>query len=213
VEPDPRKLAAAGATGIGLVAALGLLNLADVLPDQLSLDEEYGLAALYSAALLAAAALLAFALSQRRPDERWAPLVIAALLGGLALDELLLVHERLDARTDIDWQVLYLPVGGVFVYAVWRLTGALGRSSREARLILAGVGAWALSQLLEAAAYSEVTPALIDFEGMTFEEIGEARGSLAYWLLAFPEELLEMGGSLLLAVGFALALRRRRAPH
>jgi hypothetical protein len=129
-------------------------------------------------------------------------------LAFLSLDELFSIHERLDIRTDVDWQVLYLPAGLGFLWAIWRLTGGLGRRSIEARMIFAGMAAWLVAQLLEAAVYSEVTPSLIDPEAMSPREIDDLSHSLAYYALAIPEELLEMGGSLLLAVGLAAAVSR-----
>ena len=75
-------------------------------------------------------------------------------------------------------------------------------------MIFAGLGAWAVAQLLEAAVYSEITPSLIDPEAMGSQQIDERSHSLAYYALAIPEELLEMAGSLLLAVAFAAAVSR-----
>ena len=187
----------------------GVLHAVGVAPEAFDLDGEYTVPAFFSAGLLALAALMALRLSRaERGVDRALLVFLAAAFAFLAMDELFSIHERLDIRTDIDWQVLYLPAGIAFAWAVWRVTGSLGRRGPESRMIFAGLGAWVVAQLLEAAVYSEITPSLIDPEAMSSRQIDDKAHSLAYYALAIPEELLEMAGSLLLAVAFAAAVSR-----
>jgi hypothetical protein len=205
-------LAVLGVAGIVVMGIMGVLHAAGAAPDAFDLDAEYTVPAFFSAILLWIASAMALALASRRTGlDRTLLLVIAAALAFLGCDELFSIHERLDIRTDIDWQVLYVPAGAAFVLAIWRLTGSLGRRGPEARMIFAGLAAWVVAQMLEAAAYGEVLPSLIDPETMSKKEINDITHSLPYYAMAIPEELLEMGGSLLLAVALATAVSRIRA--
>ena len=193
------------------MGALGILHAAGVAPHAFDLDAEYTLPAFYSGLLLAVAAAMAFMFARDRTGaDRLPVILIAGALAFLSLDEVLSFHERIDFHTDVDWQVLYLPLGVAFVWALWRVTRFLGRRGAETRLIFAGLVAWVVAQALEAAANSEVFPALIQDEKMSRAEVRELSHSVTYYLMAIPEELLEMTGSLLLAVAFALAVDRLR---
>jgi hypothetical protein len=204
-----KRIAVVGVAGIVLMAVAGILHAAGAAPQAFDLDGEYTVPAFFSAGLLLLAAAMVFAMARREAGlDRSLLILIAAAFAFLAFDELFSFHERIDIRTDVDWQVLYLPAGVGFFWAIWRLTRSLGRRTPESLMIFAGLGAWVVAQVLEAAVYSEVTPSLIDPEAMSSEEINDISHSLAYYALAVPEELLEMGGSLLLAVAFAAALHR-----
>ncbi len=186
----------------------GVLHAAGATPEAFDLDGEYTVPAFFSAGLLAVAAAMALALARAQDGiDRTPLLLLVAALGFLALDELLSIHERVDIRTDVDWQVLYLPAAIGFGWAISRVTGSLGRRGLESRMIFAGLGAWVAAQMLEAAVYSEVTPSLVD-ESMSSSQIDDVTHSLPYYALSIPEELLEMGGSLLLAVALAAAVSR-----
>ena len=194
--------------GIAAMGVAGILHAAGAAPDAFDLDGEYTVPAFFSAGLLAVAATMALALARVRGGlDRTLLILLAVAFAFLALDELFSIHERVDIRTDVDWRVLYLPAGIGFGWAIWRVTGSLGRRGTEARMIFAGLGAWVVAQMLEAAVFSEVTPALID-ESMSSREIDDFIHSPSYYALAIPEELLEMGGSLLLAVALAAAVSR-----
>jgi hypothetical protein len=204
-----KRIGVIGVAGVAVMGVAGVLHAAGVAPEAFDLDGEYTVPAFFSAGLLAVAAAMALALARGEAGlDRTLLILLAAALAFLALDELFSIHERVDIRTDVDWQVLYLPAGLAFLWAIWRLTGSLGRKSPEARMIFAGLGAWVVAQMLEAAVYSEITPSLIDPEAMGSREIDDIAHSLPYYALAIPEELLEMGGSLLLAVGLAAAVSR-----
>jgi hypothetical protein len=207
-----RWIAGLGVGGIAIMGVTGVLHAAGAAPGAFDLDGEYTVPAFFSGALLVLASAMALALARREGGvERSLLILLAAAFGFLALDEMFSIHERLDIRTGVDWQVLYVPLGVGFVWAVWRVTGSLGRRSAEASMIFVGLGAWAVAQMLEAAAYSEVTPSLID-KSMSPGKIDDITHSLPYYAMAIPEELLEMSGSLLLAVALAAALRRVARP-
>jgi hypothetical protein len=203
-----RRIAVVGAAGIVVMGVAGILHAAGAAPEAFDLDGEYTLPAFFSAGLLAVAAAMAFLMARGEAGiDRSLLILLAAAFAFLALDELFSIHERVDIRTDVDWQVLYLPAGAGFVWAIWRVTGSLGRRAPESRMIFAGLGAWVVAQMLEAATYSEVAPSLID-DSMSSRETNDITHSLPYYAMAIPEELLEMCGSLLLAVALAVAVRR-----
>lgn len=177
--------------GFGVVAALGFLGALtahhDVHSRWFDLDGEYNLPALWSSVLLLAAGGLA-ALVARRPGWR----VVAGLgllFGFMGFDEAVAIHERLEALTGIDWEVLYAPVvavGAVAWLTVWRRA----RSVVWARsALVAGSAAWAVAQFLEKVQWH-----------------GDVQAA-HYELMMVPEELLEMTGSLLFLAGVVLVAR------
>jgi hypothetical protein len=204
------RFAAAGVAGIALVGVLGVLHALGAAPGAFDLDEEYTVPAFYSGVLLALAALNAYRLATRNDGvDRTLLLLTSALLAFLALDEVFSFHERLGDRTGINWQFLYVPLGVAFATTIWRITGSLGRRAPEARMIFVALVAWTVAQLLEALAYSPLSLSLIDVDHMSQAHIDAIRHSLRYNAIAIPEELLEMGGSLLFAVAFGGVLSRQ----
>jgi hypothetical protein len=212
---DARTIAAVGVAGIALMGILGTLYSLDIAPKAFDLDDEYTVPAFYSGILLALAAWMVFRLGRQSEGSTRLLLQLGALfLAFLALDEVFSVHERINDHTGIDWQLLYTPPALAFGWGVWRITGEFGRRSPEALMIFAGVAMWLVAQVLEAAAWSHVLPSLIDTDTMSQAEIRHIRHGLGYQAMSIPEELLEMGGSLLFAVAFArLASRRETARH
>lgn len=174
----------------GLQAVGARLSPAGIVPGgplaPFSLDAEGNLPALFSAGLLLWVALLALFLGALRLDGRSAiPWVgIGILFAVMAADEWTSIHERLEQRTGIDWQTLYLPVfavGGLAWLAIVRRVGAY----RPARaLLIAGAAAWVVAQALE-----------------NLQWVGDRPVAL-YKPMAVAEEVLEMSGSFL----FGLAL-------
>jgi hypothetical protein len=160
---------------------------------------EVNVPATFSAALLGLASVLAFALSRVAADPSLRSGVLAAfgtLLAFLAVDELIRVHERLAAWSEIEWQVIYLPVGlvGAALFALlWR---GLRRFRPSDLLLLAAATTWLVSQAVERAQY---TPG----------------GRLTRSWTIVPEEALEMIGSTLLVLAFLTALQSaaRRGGH
>lgn len=155
----------------------------------LGLDTEYSIPALFSGALLLAAAYagyLAAKVAASRRDGR-ALLAFGAFLAFMAVDELLALHEGLEALVGVPWQVLYAPViliGGL----MWTATLVRVWGQREARLCLVGgAAAWFVAQLLERVQYED--------------------GKLVHRWTILPEELLEMTGSTLFGLALVLFVR------
>jgi hypothetical protein len=157
------------------------------------LDGEYNLHALLSAAIwvLAAASLYAAGRARERGRRRYVWFGLAIGLVYFALDEALKLHERLEGKTGVDWQVLYLPLfvtialGGLYV---------LLQSHGTTRILLFFAGAAAFAaQVLEAVQWNGDEPIA------------------AYRALMVPEEILEPTAATLILVA-ALTLLRQAQP-
>ena len=157
----------------------------------LDLNAEQSLPVLVSVGLLVLAAAAAYTWS-RQGGGRPALLLTGFLLF-MAVEEGAFLHERIESRLDVDWQLLYLPVVALGGYLWLRTLAGLPRPWPAALLVLGGT-AWALSQVFEA----------LQWEGERLAHV---------WML-FPEEGLEMAGSLLFALAFIAALETapRRPP-
>ena len=185
---DLRVVATIGAIVIVSLAVLAALYRGEV--RLLSLGEEFTIPAAVSGLLLLAAAVAALLVARLWSGSRAgarAALALACFFAFMALDEMLFLHERLETWTGIDWQVLYLPValiGGVAWLMVLRRLFAYPHA---AGLFVAGAAAWVVSQAIE----------LVQWNGDV----------LVYPWLNFPEETLEMTGSLLFALGLLAGLQ------
>lgn len=125
-----------------------------------------------------------------------AVLPVGVLLCWMAYDEVAFVHERLEAATGVDWQVLYLPAflaaGSCFLLVLrgyWSLA-----AFRIAWL--AGAACWFVSQVLE----------VLQWDGAVQRP--------GYPAMMVTEELLEMVGSasfLMAMVVIATSIRARTA--
>jgi hypothetical protein len=153
------------------------------------LNAEQSLAVVVSVGILFLAAAAAFAWS-RRGDGGRPVLGLVAFLVFMAVEEGAFLHERLESRLDVDWQILYLPVIAV---GAWLWLRSLARLPRPwpAALLVLGAVSWALSQVFEA----------LQWKGERLVHV---------WML-FPEEVGEMVGSALFALAFLAALQVRTA--
>lgn len=153
------------------------------------LDGEYNLPAIFSAViwLFAGVSLYTAGRARERGWRRqiWSGLAVALVY--LALDEAFGFHEKLEGRTDVDWQLLYLPLliamaaAGLYV---------LLQSRGTARLLLLAAGAAAFgAQVLEAVQWDGQVP--VD----------------SYRQLMVPEEILEPTAAALIAVAGLMLLR------
>lgn len=171
-----------------VIAVLGVLGTiystgAVEIHGRFNLDGERTYPPLFSAALLLTAAALALALAVVSDFARAALGCLAVLFAFMAIDEWQGIHEFLEARSGIDWQVLYIPIilaGAAAFLAVIRRVSREGKPGGGA--MLAGAAAWGFSQLLEAIQWrvfggeeSDVYAPL-----MITEEIGEMVGSLLF---------------------------------
>jgi hypothetical protein len=178
-----------GPAGLGgatlVVAALGAVARLRGGPRLFTLDAEQVVPAIWSGFLLLLAAAAALAVARAdRADARWRWWPLAVLFCFMAGDETMGLHEWVERRTQVDWQLLYLPLmaaGGAAAL------GALQRLRTFPTLVaglVASCGAWVLAQALEA----------LQWDG--------GRQVRGYGEMMVSEEVLEMAGSL----GFALTL-------
>lgn len=175
-----------------LFATIGILSERTGSPalDLFDLDRELGVAALVSGALLLAAGLL-IAGAHRESGARLPQYALPLLLAFMAADEFAFLHERLEERTGVDWQILYSPLilaGGVAWALVLRRWGP--RSIRG-QLLLAGAAAWGVSQILEKVQWGPgdvPVPAYPTY--MLGEEVLEAAGSACFLLAGLLALLL-----------------------
>ena len=171
------------AAAIAVLALLGAIFAWEPRPAlaRFDLDEERTVPAYFSSFLLAACAVLAVLLP-RAVLSRAAALVFAGLLGLASLDELIEIHERLERRLDVDWQLLYIPVFAAGIVVLALFVAGLRRQGFRLELVLAAAVCWAGAQLLEK---------------LQWEDGGPAPG---YTWMMVVEETLEMAGSALLLV-------------
>lgn len=203
-----RRVLFVAAVAIALVTAGGAWRTLSQGPSVLDLDGEANVPALASGLLLGFAALAAGLAARRRPDARLALLCLAGLLAFMALDEVALVHERLERKTGVDWQLLYLPVvlAGAVGYLRVVLLAHRIRAGRDALLL--GAAAWVLAQALER----------LEWGGgaQTAAEVQARQAMPGYQVMMVFEEVAEMAGSLALALGLlgllAAALPRGQHP-
>jgi hypothetical protein len=181
---NPVSVASIGFAAIGGFAILGIASAVDAsfLGGYFRLNGEWTVPAFASAVPLLAGGLVGLAIARRRVRDRLPWVGFASVLGWMAFDEVLAVHERLEAAAGVDWQLLYLPVAA-FAMLCWAVVRTrLGSGGRL--LLVGGAAAWVGSQAFE----------LVQWQGDTKTPY--------YLMLVVPEELLEMTGSLL----FLLAL-------
>ena len=155
------------------------------------LDEERTVPAFFTSLLLIACAAVALRLP-RSVVSRGVAIAFAGLLVLASLDELAEVHEKLERRLDVDWQLLYIPVFVAAVAVLALFIVALRRNGFGLGLVLASAVCWAGSQLLEA---------------LQWEDDGPAQG---YTWMMVTEETLEMAGSALLLLALLAASRSGR---
>jgi hypothetical protein len=191
---DPRRTALVLALAIAALAALGAVAAWSPRPSltRFDLDGERNVPAAFSALLLLACAVLVVRLP-RSLVSRPVAVVFGGCLALASLDEAIEIHEQLEQRFDIDWQLLYIPAFIAILVVGTLFLVALRRERPSFALVLASAGCWAVSQALEA---------------LQWEDDGPAAG---YTWMMVTEEILEMVGSALLVVALLLVLRAHRA--
>lgn len=121
----------------------------------------------------------------------------AVLFGGfivfMGFDEVIRIHEQIEAAIGVDWQLLYAPIIGIGALAWGNLVLRLKGAQRDTTIaLILGAALWGVSQVLE----------LIQWDG------GTPRPGYIYMVMI--EEILESWGSLMFLQAGILALRRER---
>ncbi|HEX8496960.1 MAG TPA: hypothetical protein VF661_07175, partial [Actinomycetales bacterium] len=188
-----------------LVVALALLSAGHVvahlqhldhpLRPVFHLDLERTAPALFSAALLLAAAAVALRCRRAPVSLGRRGLALALTFGVMGIDEVVGVHEALELRTGVDWQVLYAPllVLAALAWLAFALTAARRADLAAVAGWVVGAGAWGTAQTLEALQWQ-----------------GDVQRP-GYLLMMPVEEVLEMVGSGALLLTLVLVHRTWRA--
>jgi hypothetical protein len=196
-----RTVALANGAIITVLGALGVCSIAFGSPFGIfDLDGERNVPATYSAALWFSLGVLAVLLGRVDSAAGEARLwfALAAVFVFNSADEFGQIHERLEFRTGIDWQILYSPLALIAV-GLWLLAARrLRRIGAGLGLLILGTVCLVASQLAEALEYDSA-----DKRISAFNEV------------VVLEELLEMAGALLVGLALLSALqalsRRSRA--
>lgn len=182
---------AAGCLFLWLSCALGAVATMSGAADlNLNPDAERNLFALVSALALAVTSILfSLALLTRRIAP--SAIAVVALLAFMSFDEAFEVHEWLERSLGADWTTLYAPLVALGTVVSLHLVWAL-RASRAAGVFLLGGACWSVAYLLEK----------IQWDGNNNQH-------RFYDQMMFTEEMLELGGSLLLSLAALLILRSK----
>ena len=187
---DTRRLALIVGALIAVLAVMGILRYGN--KEQLgafNLDGERNVPAVFSAALWTVVSGLAVLVGRADRWRAWYAFAVVTLV--VAADEFGEIHERLEHKTGIDWQLLYLPVGilaAVLFVAIGRRLWRLGVGFTP---FAVAAGAGVVSQLLEQVQYGENDEPV--------------RG---YRVMVVSEEVLEMTAALLIGLAFLAVLNR-----
>lgn len=186
---DPFGSLVGGLAVIAILGVLGIVHISGVGHTWIvDLDAEHNVPALWSGGLLLTAAALSIEL---RHHARLRPVMgLAGLLAFMGVDEIVTIHEHLEAWSGVDWELLYAPLIALAALAVAVCWSRLGDTPWARPALGAGALLWAGAQALEVA----------EWDGAT--------AVAAYDLMMVTEELGEMAGSLMFVVAL-LCIRRR----
>ena len=123
---------------------------------------------------------------------------VGVFLGFMAINETVMIHERLAESLQMDWQLIYAPLFlAAGLLALTMLTQLRRRGhSAPAWLFVLGGACWVAAQTLEQLQFG---PGHVRVDG--------------YWVYVFVEETLEnIGSSLLLLGGLSAVIRARAKP-
>lgn len=189
---DPRAFLVVAALAAGACTVAGLAFELDIVSTRsFDLNAEQTPPAVISSALLLWAGLLAAAFALGDAEQRTAWWTGAAFLAFLAFDEVSTVHEEFQELTGIKGQVFLLPLVLATAIAGLRLVGHLAPFPRERNLLVAGAVLWSLAQGVD---------------------VFQRPPDRFMWTVV-PEEVLELGGSVVVALGLiALARAMQREP-
>jgi hypothetical protein len=157
VRIDPRIACLVAAGCIGMFVLFGALQLSGELSGPgtyrlFALDAEWNAPALFSGCLILGASIAAFALadfSSETHTPTWLNRSFGLLLAYMTLDEVLSFHERLEAWTGVDWQLLYLPACALAAGVWLGLARCLRQFGSGYALLVSGAFAWAIAQVFQ----------------------------------------------------------------
>ena len=187
---DTRRLGLIVGALIAVLGVMGILRYGN--KEQLgafNLDGERNVPAVFSATLWTLVSGVAVLVGRADRWRAWYAFAVVTLV--VAADEFGEIHERLENKTGIDWQLLYLPVGilaAILFVAIGRRLWRLGAGFTP---FAVAAGAGVVSQLLEEVQYGENDEPV--------------RG---YRVMVVSEEVLEMTAALLIGLALLATLRR-----
>ena len=187
---DTRRLAVVVGGLIAGLAVMGILRYGN--KEQLgafNLDGERNVPAVFSAVLWTAVSGLALLVGRADRWRAWHAFAVVTLV--VAADEFGEIHERLENKTGIDWQILYLPVGILAAILFVAIGRRLRRLGVGFTLFALAAGAGVVSQVLEQVQYDANDEPVRGFR-----------------VMVVSEEVLEMTAALLIGLAFLAALRR-----
>lgn len=186
-----RRFAVRLALALAFVLTIGLLHDATGWLNTFSLRGEvreggFYIPVLFNFSMLALAGLAALVRSRWTESsvEKYAWIAIGLLLGFMGLDELLMIHERIEFETGVDFQILYAPivVAGGIGYLV--LLTRMYRWSLPQVMWIAAAVLWFCSQILENLEYDPNDVAVSNFKLLDgIEKVFQFTGSALFLLV------------------------------
>ncbi len=142
---------------------------------------------LFNWGMLCGAGVVCFARSRWAISqaERYAWIGIGLLLCFMGFDELLMIHERIEFETGIDFQILYLPVVAAGGLGYLFLLAKMPRWSLSQVMWVAAEGLWVVSQVLENLEYDPNDNEVRGFVALDdIEKVFQFTGSALFLLVA-----------------------------
>ncbi len=117
--------------------------------------------------------------------ERYAWIGVGLLLAFMGFDELLMIHERVEFETGIDFQILYFPVVAVGGIGYLLLLARMARWSLAQVMWLGAASLWFASQVLENLEYNSADVEVSGFVVLDdIEKVFQFTGSALFLLVA-----------------------------
>jgi hypothetical protein len=187
-----RQVASGLAAALAVIFALGILYDVVGTPEVFKLRGEvreggFFVPVLFNWGMLFGAGVVCFARSRWAVSqaERYAWVGIGLLLCFMGFDELLMIHERVEFETGIDFQILYLPVVAAGGLGYLYLLAKAPRWSLSQLMWIAAAGLWVASQVLENLEYDPNDNEVAHFVLLDdIEKVFQFTGSALFLLVA-----------------------------